>query len=73
MLAGLDPKNRRTQLWQFSPVEDPTAELKRIIALYHEGLCRPLAFMPKASFAYAEALQCGQNRAAGPRCGCQMS
>jgi exodeoxyribonuclease V gamma subunit len=72
MLAGLDPKNRRTQLWQFSPVDDPIAELKRIVALYHEGLCRPLAFMPKASFAYAEALNAGkteqQARAAAAKC-----
>ena len=73
MLAGLDPKNRgRTQLWQFGPVDDPTAELERILALYHEGLCRPLAFMPKASFAYAEALVVGkteqQARAAAAAC-----
>jgi len=54
VLAGLDSK-RQTRLWEFSPVEDPNAELTRIIALYYEGQCRPLAFMPQASFVYAEA------------------
>ena len=72
MLAGLDPKNRRTQLWQFSPVADPFLELTRIMALYHEGLCRPLALMPKASCTYAEALHAGkteqQARIAAAKC-----
>jgi exodeoxyribonuclease V gamma subunit len=63
ILAGLDQKNReRTQLWKFKPVEDPCAELKSIIALYREGQCRPLAFMPQVSFAYAEALSTGKNQ-----------
>jgi exodeoxyribonuclease V gamma subunit len=61
MLAGLDPKHRgRTQLWQFAPPDDPLVGLKRIIALYHEGQCSPLAFMPQASFAYAEVLSEGK-------------
>jgi exodeoxyribonuclease V gamma subunit len=61
VLAGLDQKKReQTRLWDFKPVEDPRTELKKIIDLYHEGLRSPLAFMPQASFAYAEALNEGK-------------
>ena len=56
-----DPKKReQTRLWQFNPVKEPCAELERIIALYREGQHSPLAFMPQASFAYAEALAKGK-------------
>jgi len=62
ILAGLDQKKReQTRLWNFNPVEDPHTELKKIIDLYHEGLRSPLAFMPQASFAYAEALNTGKS------------
>jgi len=61
VLAGLDPKKReQTLLWQFDPVEDSDAVLKRLIALYYEGRCRPLPFMPQASFVYADALRAGK-------------
>jgi exodeoxyribonuclease V gamma subunit len=56
VLAGLTENRQKTRLWQFSPVEDPCAVLTGIIALYREGQRSPLAFMPQASFAYAEAL-----------------
>jgi exodeoxyribonuclease V gamma subunit len=62
VLAGLDQKKReQTRLWDFNSVDDPRTELKNIIDLYHEGLRSPLAFMPQASFAYAEALNAGKS------------
>jgi len=62
LLAGLDPgKGEKTRTWQFSTVDDPRTQLGHLIDLYNEGMCRPLIFLPKASFAYAEALQAGKN------------
>lgn len=38
-----------------APVDNPRDHLDRLIALYRQGLDMPLRFMPKSSFAYAEA------------------
>jgi exodeoxyribonuclease V gamma subunit len=62
LLAGLDPgKGEKTRIWHFSRVDNPACVLANLIALYREGMRAPLAFMPKASFAYARALHDGSN------------
>jgi len=62
LLAGLEPgKKRRTQIWKFSRVDAPRSVLAGLVGLYREGMCAPLAFLPQASFAYAEALHDGNS------------
>ncbi len=63
VIAGLDPgAGEKTRIWHFSPVNDPHSVLARLLDLYYEGMCAPLVFMPKASFAYAEALHSGKTQ-----------
>jgi len=40
-----------------SAVEDPCAVLKGLLHVYWQGLCRPLPFFPKSSYAYAEHMK----------------
>jgi exodeoxyribonuclease V gamma subunit len=73
LLAGLDPgKTRNVQVWHFDRVDDPHSVLTDLLGLYREGMCKPLPFMPQASFAYACALHDGRNeqqaRAAALKC-----
>ncbi len=39
----------------FNPIENPHEELRALLRMYWEGMCRPLPFFPKASRAFAEA------------------
>ncbi|WP_373499747.1 exodeoxyribonuclease V subunit gamma [Desulfococcus sp.] len=48
VIAGTD------RVWEFSPIEEAPAHLARLLALYREGLQRPLPFFPRSSLAFAE-------------------
>jgi exonuclease V gamma subunit len=41
----------------FRAVADPARELSRLIELYDEGQCLPLAFFPTASLVFVQSLQ----------------
>jgi len=43
------------QQWLLQPVADPEAMLAQLLALYWQGLSRPLPFFPETSRAWAEA------------------
>lgn len=61
LLAGFDSKKGgKTRVWHFSRVDDPRSVLAGLLGLYREGLCAPLPFMPRTSFAYAEAVSAGK-------------
>ena len=61
LLAGLDSgKGEKTRVWHCSRVDDPRTVLAGLLGLYREGMCAPLAFMPRTSFAYAEAVCAGK-------------
>jgi exodeoxyribonuclease V gamma subunit len=40
-----------------SPEEEPIAVLKVLLDVYWQGMCRPLHFFPKSSYAYAEYMK----------------
>lgn len=61
LLAGLDSKKGgKTRVWHFGRVDDPRSVLTGLLGLYREGMCAPLPFMPRTSFAYAEAVSAGK-------------
>lgn len=43
-------------LWTFDPVSDAKQILLKLLAVFREGLLRPLHFFPETSFAYARQL-----------------
>jgi exodeoxyribonuclease V gamma subunit len=42
---------------ELSPSPDPLAALRVLLAVYWQGLSRPVRFFPRSSYAYAEALK----------------
>lgn len=53
-LLGVD------QIQRFDPIPLPEPRLAALLELMRQGLSQPLAFFPKSSFAYAEALHKGK-------------
>ncbi len=59
--AQRDPKQAtsvlvgKDALWTLRPVADARSVLRELLTLYWSGLCQPLKFFPKTSFAFADA------------------
>ncbi len=56
LLIGLREKTRVPAVWKFRPVQDSRTVLRNLLNIYYEGLNRPIAFFPGASFRFAEAV-----------------
>ncbi len=56
--SEMEPNSRwlgRDKDLMLKPVPDPQAHLQDLLALYWQGLCRPLPFFPRSALAYQEA------------------
>lgn len=50
---------------RLAPVPDAVAHLRSLVTLFQEGLCRPLPFFARTSYAYARKLRHGSEHEAG--------
>jgi exonuclease V gamma subunit len=46
--------------WEYAPVPDAPERLRQLLEIYWQGLCQPLKFFPKLSYAYAQAVRAGK-------------
>ena len=49
-------------VWSYQPVREPARPLRKLLDLYWRGLCLPLRFFPRASWAYADTRCKGKSR-----------
>jgi exodeoxyribonuclease V gamma subunit len=55
LYVGYIAKGEKVEQKWFGPVGDPAAVLRDLLDLYRKGLCEPIPFFEKTSFAFAEA------------------
>jgi exodeoxyribonuclease V gamma subunit len=55
LLIGLNPDSRDSQwaAWEFSPIDNSRKILEQLLAIYWEGLIKPIHFFPESSWEYA--------------------